>query len=249
LPAWAFVVWVGGGVAHAHVDLDSPTPRPGTAQKDPPCGAVGGVRSSNVTVFRPGSQITVTWHETIDHTGHYRLAFDTNGDSHFRFPGVTAPAEQLVLQDNIAESPSQMYSKTVTLPNVECSNCTLQLIQVMATHAPPYTDPELYFRCADIVLSNTLPVGPMTAASSSSGSTSGAASPTSQGTAGTTTTPQSAPSNDTGGCLVGPRSAWRTDQGRGLWLLLVMGAALCLVRRSRSQRPRPRLAQSQGGGA
>ncbi|MFA9472798.1 MAG: hypothetical protein ACERNK_19695, partial [Deltaproteobacteria bacterium] len=45
------------------------------------------------------------------------------------------------------------YMATVTLPNVTCDNCTLQVIQVMYDK-PPYTTPgnDIYYQCADLVL-------------------------------------------------------------------------------------------------
>src|SRR5687767_5344915 len=43
----------------------------------------------------------------------------------------------------------------ITLPNMTCENCTLQLIQLM-TDKPPYTvdatSDDIYFQCADIAL-------------------------------------------------------------------------------------------------
>ena len=50
---------------------------------------------------------------------------------------------------------TQAYEQEITLPNVECDKCTLQVIQVM-TDKPPYGDgDDIYFQCADIVLSNS----------------------------------------------------------------------------------------------
>ncbi len=47
----------------------------------------------------------------------------------------------------------------VVLPNIECTNCTLQLTQFM-TDRPTYTTVSggaVYFFCADIVISNSPP--------------------------------------------------------------------------------------------
>src|SRR5690606_18874851 len=46
------------------------------------------------------------------------------------------------------------YSAEVTLPNLACDNCTLQLIQNMGERTPTMMAPtaHLYFRCADLVL-------------------------------------------------------------------------------------------------
>jgi hypothetical protein len=45
------------------------------------------------------------------------------------------------------------YVETVTLPNLTCDNCTLQVIQVMYDKEP-YETPgnDIYYQCADLVL-------------------------------------------------------------------------------------------------
>lgn len=52
------------------------------------------------------------------------------------------------------------YSFDITLPNIECSNCTLQVTQLM-TDKPPYTTDalsnDIYYQCADITLSANAP--------------------------------------------------------------------------------------------
>lgn len=51
--------------------------------------------------------------------------------------------------------PGKRWSWTVTLPNVECTNCTLQVMQVMEDplgHGPFDGKGDLYYRCIDIVL-------------------------------------------------------------------------------------------------
>jgi hypothetical protein len=66
-----------------------------------------------------------------------------------------------VLWDNLdphlgAESKGE-YSWTIKLPNIECNNCTLQVMQVMEDPAGGFHGPfdgksDLYYRCIDIVL-------------------------------------------------------------------------------------------------
>ena len=164
--------------ATAHIALLSPKPR-SAELKDGPCGAgPSETRTTGVTTFRSGQKITVTWKETIGHPGHYRISFDPNGVGAFVDPKSftdldTAPS---VLLDNIADkSGTQSYSQEVTLPDVECDKCTLQLIQVM-TDKPPYGDGnDLYYQCADIVLArDAAPVGSDDAGA---GTSSGAPSP------------------------------------------------------------------------
>lgn len=139
--------------AQAHISLTSPAQRTPDQQKDGPCGAPGSTRGSNVTVYRPGETIKVEWTETIDHPGHYRIAFDADGQRFLMPLGNVDANQQYVLLDNIPDTnpPQGKYSAMVTLPNVQTENGTLQLIQVMST-APVWTEPDLYFRCADIAL-------------------------------------------------------------------------------------------------
>ena len=167
------LILAASGPAFAHIHLTAPLGRTDSMtgdQKEQHCGVANQVRNpARVTTFTPGQTITVTWLETINHPGHYRIAFQPNG-SIFGIPpagagaggfptvnqeGVDATNQSIVLKDRI---PDGTLSTTVTLPNMECANCTLQFIQVM-TDKPPYTvdalSDDIYFNCADITLSNT----------------------------------------------------------------------------------------------
>lgn len=148
--------------AEAHLRVTEPTTRYGDEQKTGPCGRANGVRSANVHTFAPGAQIRIVWEEFIDHPGHYRIAFDDDGDDDFADP---ATADDLynndtVLEDGIADMNGGVYNHMVTLPNIECDNCTLQVIQVM-TDKPPFGDGnDMYYQCIDLVLSNDAPGAP-----------------------------------------------------------------------------------------
>lgn len=147
-------------IALAHVALTYPPPRTASL-KDGPCGAVGSVRGTNVTTLQAGSTITVTWNETIDHPGHYRISFDMDGQDFIVPPTANDSTDGMenVIKDLIPDiqggTVPRPYTFDVTLPNVECSNCTLQLIQMM-TDKPPYTtdanSDDIYYQCADITL-------------------------------------------------------------------------------------------------
>jgi hypothetical protein len=177
------------GVASAHIHLTAPLSRTddsvGDPQKTEHCGGTPG-RTGRVSTFRPGETITVTWAETINHPGYFRISFHPNGET-FGIPPASAgqcvgpgnpvcpggaadcnfptvnqegpgPNGSIVLKDRI---PDGMLTTTVTLPNMECTNCTLQFIQVMTDKCPYTTDAasdDIYFNCADITLSNTAPV-------------------------------------------------------------------------------------------
>jgi MYXO-CTERM domain-containing protein len=138
-----------GGTASAHISLTSPAPRTAD-QKAGPCGVSGSVRGSNVTSFAPGETITVTWKETVEHPGHYRISIDMDGNE-FTNPNNPNDAfpETMVepIADRVVNSSNNTYSQEVTLPMQTCENCTLQLVQVMTTSVP-YNS--FYFQCADI---------------------------------------------------------------------------------------------------
>ncbi len=157
--------------AFAHIHLTAPLARTDSQtgdQKEQHCGVANQVRNpARVTTYAPGATITVTWLETIQHPGWFRIAFQPNGQvfgippavGQGGFPtanqeGVDAANQSIVLKDRI---PDGTLSATVTLPNMECANCTLQFIQVMTDKAPYTVDAlsdDIYFNCADITLSN-----------------------------------------------------------------------------------------------
>lgn len=189
--------------ASAHVRLVSPTPRYPTPMmenmdiKTGPCGRPNDSRTtdmSRVTEFEPGETIMVQFNETIDHPGFFRISFDDDGQDAFVAPSMrsqvqTAPPFTLpVLLDNIADKDGGMYTATVTLPNVECERCTLQLIQVMVQPNvmswDPSPDQDIYYTCADIALRRTGGGGGMGGMSGSGGSPAGGSGGASAGAGG-----------------------------------------------------------------
>lgn len=167
--AGAVAVLLVTGATHAHLALDTPESRYGmNVLKDGPCGRADGVRSGNVTELEPGATIEVVFREYIDHPGHFRIAFDADGDDDFKDPPClshcdtrTDPSppvfgeysDPTVLLDAIPDSNGGRSSITITLPDVECDRCTLQVIQVMYDKRP-ITSPgnDIYYQCADLVL-------------------------------------------------------------------------------------------------
>jgi hypothetical protein len=157
--------------AAAHIGLRYPMSRYGDqVLKEGPCGVAGGTRSSHVTALESGATIEVVWDEYVDHPGHFRIAFDADGDDDFvdpaclggcatRAPEIETYSNGSVLLDGIADTPGGgLGSATLTLPDVECDRCTLQIIQVMYDK-PPYVTPgnDIYYQCADLVLRRTEP--------------------------------------------------------------------------------------------
>ena len=153
----------------AHVELTSPAPRlPGPATntelKFGPCGQMTNARTDTVTEYAPGETITVEFSEYFNHPGYFRVAFDIDGDDDFGRradmdtvnPDTDDPASLEPLDDVILayvdDGQGGDYSVEVTLPNVECENCTLQLIQFMYDKVNNGMDDEYYYQCADIAL-------------------------------------------------------------------------------------------------
>lgn len=219
-PAWA----------SAHLDLTMPPSRYGPeVLKDGPCGIPGGVRSENVTYFEPGETIEVRWDEYVDHPGHYRIAFDPDGDDDFVDPSTMMElySNEAVLLDGIEdEGPQQRYySVQVTLPDLTCDNCTLQVIQMMYDK-PPYTTPgnDIYYQCADLVLSaDGTPDGGAGSGSSIDAGTGDA----STGGAGGVSVPGT--SADGGGCSAAPKP--RKGFATVCLMLLLLGRRFARRRR------------------
>ncbi len=132
--------------ARAHINLDEPQRRY-EDQKGAVCGKGGGLdaRSDRFTRFEPGQTINVKWTETIDHVGSFRVAFDDDGGDRDDFD-----ENVLFSEDDPANEGGKVRETLVTLPSIECTNCTLQLIQVMTTGAA--ADDNTYHQCADLVL-------------------------------------------------------------------------------------------------
>ena len=167
---WLAVVLFCANSASAHLALDFPVSRHGPeVLKEGPCGIEHSSRGKNISVFAPGETIEVQWNEYINHPGHFRIAFDESGNNSFQDPVCLdncdsrsmvieqQAGDPSVLLDAIPDTPSGgLSSVSVTLPDIECDDCTLQVIQVM-TDKPPYTigGNDLYYQCADIVLTSS----------------------------------------------------------------------------------------------
>ncbi len=194
--------------ADAHIRMTFPTNRYGDEQKSEPCGRAGGARSGNVNVFEPGETITIEFTETIDHPSHYRVSFDSDGDDDFCYPASMDDffTCDTVVLDNIADAPAAAQTIEFTFPDIECENCTLQVVQVMYDKASIWGDNDLYFNCADIALRAADPNAP---------------------DAGTTPDPDPEVGGD-GGCAVAHRDAGGAPLGV---LLLISLVALSSRRR------------------
>ena len=168
--------------AHFSVDMaDTHRSRYGPGEiKSAPCGRPDGERGSEVYTYSPGETIKVSWVEYVGHPGYYRIAFDSDGHDDFKDPASIRPAGRAcgvgepncgagdfynnatVLIDDFGrhdDSPhGKRYSVDVKLPDVECENCTLQILQVMTEQDKAPYDPsaenadDLYHQCVDLTL-------------------------------------------------------------------------------------------------
>jgi len=106
-----------------------------------------------------GSQVVVTWVETItNNPSYFRVSFDDDGQDGFPPPPVsygtseTSPA--ILLNDIPRVGAPNTGMAAVTLPNIECTNCTLQMMQILGDHFPFGGTDDFHYECADLVLIN-----------------------------------------------------------------------------------------------
>jgi LPXTG-motif cell wall-anchored protein len=157
--------------ADAHVKIISHPMRNSVAEiKRGPCGKSADARSTNINTFLSGSTITLEWDEFIFHPGSFRIAFDDDGadfpepSSYTDFSPQTALGTTLLVTNLLPDHTSgdgPLFSFDVQLPDIECDNCTLQLIQLM-TDKPPYSvgGNDIYYNCLDIVLTKDTTIIP-----------------------------------------------------------------------------------------
>jgi hypothetical protein len=161
----------------------------GNPQKLGPCGDEGGgTATGKVTAFQAGQTITVTIDETVFHPGHYRIALALESRSDLPpEPAVTPdttpcgsaaidPSPSFpVLADGVLQHTTPFagaQSLQVTLPaNVDCSKCTLQVLEFMGSHGLNVPGGCFYHHCADI----SIQAAPVGAGGSQPGSDAGAA--------------------------------------------------------------------------
>jgi hypothetical protein len=142
--------------AEAHIALVFPPPRT-AEQKAGPCGVAGSARGTAMS-FQPGEVVTVEWDETVDHPGHYRIAFDSDGTDAFQNPNNPADNFPSTMVEPIADKTGGHYTQMITMPMTPCTDCTLQLMQIMTT-AVPYNS--FYYQCADVTIEgDAAPTGP-----------------------------------------------------------------------------------------
>ncbi len=200
---------LGAGTASAHLNLVSPTPRlqgeaGGTQLKTKPCGQTTNARTADkVTTFTPGQKVDIKIKEYINHPGYFAVAFDPDGDNDFPFPRANMDKINATTDDPKAMFPlsatvlglrtdkeKDCYTEnnathectiSITIPNMTCSNCTLQVTQFMYDKLGDNQDNEYYYQCADIKIEGAV-------GGSGSGGSAGAAAGGAAGAAGSSAT-------------------------------------------------------------
>lgn len=261
--ALSFAVGLGGSLlcvapALAHINLLSPVPRapgrPDTNLSQRPCGQLANGRLADmVATFRPGETIDVVWDVYVQHVSYFRVAFDADGDDSFsaRPPAPSDPraddptalpagdGETILAYIEDRTGDIDHVEQQVTLPNVTCDSCTLQVIQF--TYGLPI-ERATYHQCADLVLSGPLmgdaPVNP-DAVLGSVGMPGAQLPPAGASSGGTSPFGSGDPDDpNDGGCALQPASAAPTRA----WLVAALfGLSLMGITRRRATRRRATL--------
>jgi hypothetical protein len=220
-------------LASAHTVLVAPPPLTGNdSAKTGPCGCTFGSgtiicpNDYTVTEFQAGEQISITWNETVNHDGDFRVSFSDKAPEDVTVADMDGATLQMTVPDDQAGG---LVTKSFTLPDTPCDLCTIQVRQYMMGADPPY-----YFTCAAIKI---------VAGASTSGAGGGAASGSGGGASG----PSSGAGSEGGGqpvwepepqsgCTVATRPEGDVD-ARSLGSIGLVAAGLALgVRRRRSGR-------------
>src|SRR6188768_1526990 len=192
--------------AQAHFTILAPPPASTSTnggKGDPPCGPTN-MASNVVTPVMGGSKLMLKVNETVSHPGFYRVALSIKSRSELPADNVVKDASGMVLlptstgmaataeyqtnpvfpvlADNLFPHTSgAMFSGEITLPNVNCDKCTLQVIEFMANHGS--NGPKagfFYHHCADLKITadTSKPIFDPTAGSGAGGGSSGGAAGT-----------------------------------------------------------------------
>jgi hypothetical protein len=175
---FAVLVTVVPAVADAHFKLLEPTSwivedQRGDPQKAGPCGGTNtdyGKPTYVVNQAVGGSMLHLKVLETIYHPGHYRVALAVNSPTELpldpkattetadRGPRsvsaeIMSPVQMPVLADGLFVHSAKVdtpFEADVTLPNISCKRCTLQVIQFMEQHAVNNPGMFTYHHCAEL---------------------------------------------------------------------------------------------------
>lgn len=138
------------GEALAHTLLVKPAPLINMDNaKSGPCGCEFGgdpACPANVpqTDLIAGESYLVTWKETVDHPGSFRIAFSTKPVDQVTGADLDATVLSDEPDDNNVDGAT--LSKSIVVPDMPCSSCTLQLRQKMDDNP----NNPFYYSCAKI---------------------------------------------------------------------------------------------------
>ncbi len=154
------VLWLVAVPAFGHTRLkiktssDTSTPashfpprNDSTGLKTGPCGGLP--RTSTPVTYKAGSTQTVEWEETIDHPGFFIISLSEKDDANFEAHVLISHRTDDKNTPISSGTPGHFYSESITLPNITCTACTLQIIQVMGDEGA-----SRYFSCSDVILVN-----------------------------------------------------------------------------------------------
>jgi hypothetical protein len=145
----------------------------GDPQKAGPCGGTNtnyGTPSYAITKVTGGHKLHIKVLETIYHPGHYRIALAVNSPTELpvdpeaattqtdRGPrSVSAkiqdPVKAPVIVDGLwphTAKPEGPLETDITVPNISCKRCTLQILQFMAEHGVNNPGNFSYHHCAEL---------------------------------------------------------------------------------------------------
>lgn len=163
-------------VASAHFKLIEPASwlqedQRGDPQKMAPCGGTSadpGKPSDKVTTVQGGDKLHIKLLETVFHPGFYRIALAVNSRDELPPDPVaqTTPTPQgprsvsgsivyppmpPVIADGLFQHISRFDKEVETdveIPNINCSKCTLQIVEFMAAHGLNKDGDYTYHHCA-----------------------------------------------------------------------------------------------------
>ena len=144
----------------------------GDPQKAAPCGGTNadfGKPTYAVTDVKGGSLLHVKVQETVYHPGHYRIALAVNSPTELPVDpkaetmtndkgqvmsvsgAVMSPVAPPVLADGLfphSAKTADPFETDVTIPNINCKHCTLQVMQFMEMHPVNNPGQFSYHHCA-----------------------------------------------------------------------------------------------------
>jgi hypothetical protein len=144
----------------------------GDPQKAGPCGGTNtdfGKPTYAVTDVRGGAPLHVKVQETVYHPGHYRIALAVNSPTELPLDPkaqtmtndkgamisvsgeIMNPVAPPVLADGLFQHDAKTdtpFETDVTVPNINCRSCTLQVIQFMEQHGVNNPGQFTYHHCA-----------------------------------------------------------------------------------------------------